>query len=217
VILRLTSPRQGQRLIKLYNAYSFGYPLARIWLAQGKTAEAADLLERVRIAAEAAGRHGRALEAQMLQALAEQAAGKEKPAVEKLSLVLAKAKQEGYMRLFIDEGAPMAKLLYKVTAQTTTELFDYAGKLLAAYTQEQAERSTPQVGTLPGNALIEPLSKREIEVLRLLADGCANKEISSQLFISIGTVKRHVVNIFRKLNAANRTQAVTIGRELGII
>ncbi len=191
--------------------------LARIWLAQGKTAEAADLLERVRIAAEAAGRGGRALEAQMLQALVEQAAGKEKPAVEKLIQVLAKAKQEGYMRLFIDEGAPMAKLLYKVTAQTTTELFDYAGKLLAAYTQEQAERSTPQVGTLPGNALIEPLSKREIEVLRLMADGCANKEISSQLFISIGTVKRHVVNIFRKLNAANRTQAVTIGRELGII
>jgi LuxR family maltose regulon positive regulatory protein len=82
--------------------------------------------------------------------------------------------------------------------------------LLAAYSQEQAERSTLQVGTLPGNALIRPLSRREIEVIHLMADGFSNKEIASQLVISIGTVKRHVVHIFGKLGATNRTQAVLL-------
>jgi LuxR family maltose regulon positive regulatory protein len=83
--------------------------LARVWLAQGKADQAAALLERVRIGAEDAGRSGRALEAQMLQALAEQAAGKEEQAIHSLNKVLAWAEPEGYVRLFIEEGAPVAK------------------------------------------------------------------------------------------------------------
>lgn len=121
------------------------------------------------------------------------------------------------MRLFIDEGAPVAKLLYKVTTRAGSEIHDYAGRLLAAYSREQAEPTAPRGSALPANALIEPLSKRKIEVLHLMADGCANKEIASQLVISIGTVKRHIIHILRKLDAANRTQDVTIGRELEII
>jgi LuxR family maltose regulon positive regulatory protein len=131
--------------------------------------------------------------------------------------VLARAEPEGYVRLFIEEGEPMAKLLYKVTRQATTDVGEYAGRLLAAYFQESVEKPEPSAKTLPGDTLIEPLSKREIEVLRLMANGCGNKEIASQLVISIGTVKRHVVHIPQKLRAANRTQAVTIARTLEII
>jgi LuxR family maltose regulon positive regulatory protein len=191
--------------------------LARVWLAQGKADQAAALLERVRMEAEDAGRGGRAIEAQMLQALAELAAGKEIQAVHTFTQVLARAEPEGYVRLFIEEGAPVAKLLYKVTTHTTNHLQDYAKRLLAAYVNEDTEGQAFQAKPQPGDALIEPLSQRETEVLRLLADGCSNKEIASQLVISIGTVKRHVIHILQKLRAANRTQAVAIARQLKII
>jgi LuxR family maltose regulon positive regulatory protein len=206
------------------NAGSFDYyrefelfTLARLWLAEGRTDQAAGLLERIRTVAENAGRHGRALEAQMLLALADQAAGKETGSVERLSQVLAQAEPEGYVRLFLDEGAPMAKLLYKVSTQGMTGVQDYAGRLLAAHHLEQSELPVTMAKIPKGFAVIEPLSKRELEVLRLLADGCSNKEIASQLVISIGTVKRHVVHIFQKIGAANRTQAVAIARELEIV
>jgi LuxR family maltose regulon positive regulatory protein len=190
--------------------------LARVWLAHGKADQAAALLERVRIGAEVAGRGGRAIEAQMLQALAEQAVGKEKLAIHRFTQVLVRAEPEGYMRLFLDEGSPMAKLLYKVPTQAAS-MRDYVGRLLAAYYREQSELHVPLTKVSKGAAVAEPLSKRESEVLRLMADGCANKEIAAQLFISVGTVKRHIVHILQKLDAANRTQAVAIARELEII
>ncbi|UCD99261.1 MAG: hypothetical protein JSV42_00625 [Chloroflexota bacterium] len=191
--------------------------LARVWIAGGRTDQAADLLDNVRINAAAAGRTGRALEAHMLQALAEQASGNDIQAINTLSHVLSTAEPEGYIRLFIEEGAAMAKLLYKVTSHATTEKHEYAGRLLAAYSQEQEEKAGLIKRTLPDEKLLEPLSKREIEVLLLMANGCSNKEIASQLVISIGTVKRHVIHIFQKLGATNRTQAVAIGRELEIV
>lgn len=199
----------------LINEFSM-LTLARVWLAQGKADQAAALLEQVRKRAEDAGRGGRALEAQILQALAEQAAGKEKQAIQTFTRSLAQAEPEGYVRLFIDEGAPVARLLYKVTAQPATHMQEYAKRLLSVYLDEDAERQAVQAKP-PGDALIEPLSQREIEVLHLMADGCSNKEIAMQLVISVGTVKRHVVHIFQKLGAANRTQAVTIARELEIV
>jgi LuxR family maltose regulon positive regulatory protein len=191
--------------------------LARVWLARGKTDQAAVLLEKVRHGAEDAGRGGRAMEAQILQALAEQAAGKELQAMNSFTPVLAWAEPEGYVRLFLDEGPPIAKLLYKVSTQAATGMRDYVGRLLAAYYQEQPELHVPFAKVSKGAAVAEPLSKRELEVLRLIADGCANKEIATKLFISVGTVKRHIVNILQKLNAANRTQAVAIARELEIV
>ena len=191
--------------------------LARVWLVQGKADKATALLERIRASAESAGRGGRALEAQVLRALAEQATGQEMQAIDTLTEVLAQAEPEGYMRLFLDEGHSMAKLLYKVSAQAATGMRDYLGRLLAAYYQEQPELYASPVKVPKGAAGVEPLSKREIEVLRLMADGCANKEIAAQLYISVGTVKRHIVHILQKLNAANRTQAVAIARELEII
>lgn len=191
--------------------------LARVWLAQGKTDRAANLLERVRIGAEDAGRGGRALEAQLLQALVEQTAGKEMQAVNTFSQVLARAEPEGYVRLLIEEGAPVARLLNKVITHKPSHLQDYAKRLLAAYHNEGAERQVFQAKPQPGAAAVELLSKRELEVLCLMADGRANKEIAAQLFISVGTVKRHIVHILQKLDATNRTQAVTIARKLEIV
>ena len=191
--------------------------LARVWLAQGMVDQAAALLERVRIGAEAAGRGGRAMEAQILQALAEQAAGKDMQAIGTFTPVLARAEPEGYMRLFLDEGPPMAKLLYKVSTQAATSMHEYVGRLLAAYYQEQPELHVPLAKVSKGAAIAVPLSKRELEVVRLMANGYANKEIATQLFISVGTVKRHIVHILQKLDAANRTQAVAIARELEIV
>jgi LuxR family maltose regulon positive regulatory protein len=191
--------------------------LARVWLAEGKTDQATSLLERLRAAALIAGRYGRAIEAQMLQALADQAAGLEIDSIEELSQVLVGAEAEGYVRLFVDEGAPMVKLLLKVSREGTSGIRDYARRLLESYSQEQVDRLVPALRKPPGETPVEPLSKREIEVLRLIADGCSNKEIASQLFISIGTVKRHIIHIFQKLDAANRTQAVAIARERKVI
>jgi LuxR family maltose regulon positive regulatory protein len=191
--------------------------LARVWLALGLPGQAASLLERLQVAADESGRLGRALQAHMLYALAMQAGGRESQAIVELIHVLSSARDEGYVRLFLDEGAPMANLLYKVAAHATTDIRDYAGKLLDAYAQDQAKLPVHAARTIREKELIEALSKREIEVLHLLADGCSNKEIASRLTISVGTVKRHVVHIFSKLNADNRTQAVSIARKLEII
>jgi LuxR family maltose regulon positive regulatory protein len=191
--------------------------LARIWLAQGKTDQTASLLERIRIAAEAGGRHGRVLEIQMLQALTDQADGRETQAVEKLTRVLLQAEAEGYMRLFLDEGAPMAKLLYKVSARTTTSLRNYAERLLSAFYHEQAEKPAPLTKASRDDPLIEPLTKRELEVLRLVAVGKANLEIAADLVLAVGTVKKHLNTIFGKLNVNSRTLAIARARELGLL
>jgi LuxR family maltose regulon positive regulatory protein len=191
--------------------------LARVWLAQDKTDEAASLLERIVSVAERSGRYGRVLEAQMLQALVDQAAGNEARAVEELSQVLARAEPEGYVRLFLDEGAPMAKLLHKVSTRTTTERRAYAARLLAAYGREHPEQPVPMVKAVPGGPPIEPLSERELEVLHLVAAGWSNQEIADKLVISVRTVKKHVENIHGKLGVRSRTQAAVKARELNLL
>jgi LuxR family maltose regulon positive regulatory protein len=188
--------------------------LARIWLAQGKTDEAAALLERIRVAAEESGRHGRALEAQLLQALADQAAGDDGQALERLAQVLARAEPEGYVRLFVDEGEPMARLLQRAVNRGITPA--YSSKLLAAIELERkGEQSKPAPGA--PTPLVEPLSDREIEVLHLVAAGLQNREIADRLIVSVRTVKKHVQNIHGKLGVNNRTAAVARARELSLL
>jgi LuxR family maltose regulon positive regulatory protein len=111
----------------------------------------------------------------------------------------------------------MAKLLCKVSTRTTTDIRAYAAILLAAYYKEQAEQPVPLAKALQGELLIEPLSERELEVLRLMAAGCSNQGIADHLVIAIGTAKRHTANIFDKLDVRNRTEAVTKARQLGLL
>jgi LuxR family maltose regulon positive regulatory protein len=138
-----------------------------------------------------------------------------------LEKALTLAEEEGFARIFLNEGDPILDLLQ----QSRQNGNRYAAKLMSFIDKNEpvvqnAPSTHPTAASEPVSHtgfIQERLSKREIEVLRLIADGCANKEISSLLFISIGTVKRHVIHILRKLDAANRTQAVVMAREQKII
>jgi len=168
-------------------------------------------------------RSGWTIETSILQALALRAQGNTHQAVATLQRALALAEPEGYVRTFVDEGAPMAHLLYQAAERGISPA--YVGKLLAAFeaTEEQRSKGAGEKGltTAPLHlrppALIEPLSEREIEVLRLVAEGLSNRQVAQQLFLSPNTVRIHTSNIYGKLGVNSRTQAVARARTLGIL
>jgi LuxR family maltose regulon positive regulatory protein len=194
--------------------------LVRVYLAQERFEEAADLLDRMQTAAETAGRTGRLVEILMLQALHRQAQGDTEAAIPPLLQSLSLAEAGGYVRLYADEGAPMARLLRLIKARGSPPSKPYVETLLAAC------ETLPPVAGRPGSRiasseseslLVENLSERELEVLRLVADGLSNREIAEQLFITVGTAKTHTINIYRKLDVRSRTQAVARATELGLL
>jgi LuxR family maltose regulon positive regulatory protein len=199
--------------------------LARVLLAQHAPDRALPLLERLHALAVAQGRAGSVIEIRALQALARHASGDEPAGLAALAEALALAAPEGYLRVFVDEGAPMAALLGRLlttpaTAQAVAAAqvpSAFLDRLLEAFEQAgQAAVPRSQRGAaLPG--LAAALSARELEVLQLLAAGKSNPAIAQELVISLDTVKRHVTHILDKLGAANRTQAVTRARELGLL
>ena len=132
-------------------------------------------------------------------------------ALEKINHALRRGKDENFVRSFLDEGQPMAKLLYRAAGLGMQR--EYAGRLL----QEFGTDFLAHEAVAAQNELVEPLSTREIEVLEQIAAGKTNQEIAAVLHISLSTVKGHTSNIYSKLNVHNRTQAVSRGRELGII
>ena len=127
---------------------------------------------------------------------------------------LALAEPGGFIRLFVDEGLPMAHLLSKAAA--LSRMPEYIGKLLAAFQAEAHKREDP-ASRPPARPLVEPLSPRELEVLQLMAQGRSNQEISERLFLALSTVKGHNRNIFDKLQVQRRTEAVARARELGLL
>ena len=196
--------------------------LARVLLARGRSqrngsllSQALTLLERWRGIAVGRSFGGYFIEIQMLTALALAAQGKTKRALSTLGPILAQAEAEGYVRLFADEGQPMAHLLAQVSAYTSASP-GYLKLLQAAVppTQDALALWTQADAHQP---LIEPLSVREQEVLRLLAGGLSNQQIADQLVISLNTAKRHVKHILAKLTVTNRTQAVVRARELHLL
>ena len=155
----------------------------------------------------------RLLEILVLEGLAFDQAGKTDLALRTLGEALALAEPEGYQRIFIDEGQPLARLLYLCIEH---KIFPgYAGRLLAAYSHEPSR--TGLIRTPAEDELIEPLSGRELEVLVLIARGFTNHEVALRLSISLSTVKGHLTNIFDKLNVHNRTQAIARARSLGLL
>ncbi len=183
--------------------------LARVLIARRDFDAALDLLARLANAAEAGGRAGRLIEILILRAMALQAQSKTAKALTALSRSLALAEAEGYARVFVDQGAAMAALLQQAAAQGITP--NYVNKLLAAFGDLGIKKRTKSQN------LIEPLSERELELLRLVAQGLSNRKIAARLFIALGTVKSHVHNIYGKLNVQNRAQAVARAKELGLI
>jgi len=136
------------------------------------------------------------------------AQGQPNQAFATLEHALELAEPEGYVRVFVDEGVPMARLLRRMMTRSSAS--EYVHKLLDAL-GEPAHVDIP----IPAN-LIDPLSQRELEVLRLIVDGATNKEIADELVLTVNTVKRHISNIFGKLHVSNRVQAVAQARELNL-
>jgi LuxR family maltose regulon positive regulatory protein len=191
---------------------------ARVYLAQKQPARAIDVLTPFKHQAQKLERNRRLIEMLCLESLArEQLAGMGQApddglgALEMLSQALQLAKPEGFVRTFVDLGAPMARLLYEAAAQDIEK--GYAGSLLAAFPATELQ---PAVQVF-NQDWIEPLTERELEVMRLVAAGASNPQIASELFISVHTVKKHVSNIFAKLTASSRTQAVARARQLGLV
>jgi LuxR family maltose regulon positive regulatory protein len=191
---------------------------ARVYIAQNKPNKAIDLLSHLEEAARSAGRMGRVIEILLLQALALREIGDSKRALLALTKCLTLAEPEGYVRVFLDEGQPMQMLLAQWLAHASAgPLRDYAIRLLSHFDAEPHIITAAQEKASPAGDLVEPLSQREVEVLHLIALGRTNKEIARQLVVAPGTVKAHTASIYRKLDVANRTEAVARARQLGIL
>ena len=163
---------------------------------------------------EAKGWQDERLKVMVLQAVALHAHGEKDKAVQLLGEALALAEPGGFIRIFVDEGAPMAQLLSEAASHGIMP--DYIGKLLAAFEAEK-RKSEDKPDLPPAQPLIEPLSQRELEVLQLIAQGLSNREISERLFLALSTVKGHNRKIFDKLQVQSRTEAVARARELGLL
>jgi len=197
--------------------------LARVLLAQDQSQTALRLLGRLLAVAESQGRTGSIIEIRALRALALAAAGGQ-AAVEELAGTLALAAPQGYVRVFADEGPPMAALLGQVAtahrdgqpAARQVPLGHLAAVLRAcAPTGRAPETGRSGRTTIPG--LTEPLTARETQVLHLLAVGAPNQQIADDLVVTLATVKKHITHLLGKLGAANRTEAAARARQLGLI
>jgi LuxR family maltose regulon positive regulatory protein len=200
--------------------------LARVLLAHDRPGQALDLLDRMQAAATEQGRIGSLIEIQALHALTLAADGAHNAAMAVLTEALKAGHLQGFLRVFTDEGQPMAALLAKLIAAQRTQQhppgdsvpMGYLDRLIRTLQHDTAATAldtTPRTMLLPG--LITPLSDRELEVLHLLAAGKQNQEIANQLYVTVNTVKKHVSHILDKLGAANRTEATARARELGVL
>ncbi|MEL7069605.1 MAG: LuxR C-terminal-related transcriptional regulator [Cyanobacteria bacterium J06581_3] len=203
--------------------------LARVLIAQyrhDQTDEtfqkAMTLLTQLYSAAEVGGRSGSMIEILILQAIIYEAQGNISSALPFLERALTRAETEGYLRIFVNEGQPMARLLYEALAcesrpREITPNYVYVQRVLAAFSLDELEPKKSLKTPSQAVGLLEPLSKREIEVLHLIAEGQTNQEIATTLFLSVNTVKVHTRNIYGKLDAHHRADAVAKARTLGLL
>jgi LuxR family transcriptional regulator, maltose regulon positive regulatory protein len=197
--------------------------LARVLLAQARPGPALEMLDRLQAAAAAQDRVGSLIEIGALRALALAASGAADRAVDALAAALGLACPQGCVRVFADEGPPMAALLARLIAAQRSGVAAAEvplGCLARLQRALGAQDIAPDAGRgsvtgVPG--LVEPLTSRELEVLEMLAAGRSNQAIASQLVVTLDTVKKHVSHILGKLGTANRTEAVTRARELSLI
>jgi len=208
--------------------------LCRVLIAQNRPDQAIRVLERLLASAEAAGRAGEMVEMLGPKALAHQAQSQTNQALATLAQALTLAEPEGYIRTFVDEGPQMAALLAQSVERRPQDdpISVYVERLLSAFAEAQstalrqaqepprAQNNAPialRSALERSNALLEPLSKRELEVLALMAQGLTNNEIARRIVVSAQTVKVHTRNIYGKLDVNSRMQAVAKARALGLL
>jgi LuxR family maltose regulon positive regulatory protein len=206
--------------------------LARLRQAQGRFAEALRLLNHLQTFSQATRLTGPLIEILRLQALTLKAQGQTEQALALLKDALSLAEPGGYTRSFVDEGQEMAELLEQLgdslrrerltsKAPEVDRLIRYTHKLLDAFGRDTSQTVDDIPATKSRHpskeTLIEPLSERELEVLRLLVAGKSNRDIADELVIAVGTVKKHLSNIFGKLGAQNRTECAARARELNLV
>jgi len=187
--------------------------LARIRLAQGKYSEVEKILAGMTLESTNSSRISRQLECNLLLAAAQAGQQRVKEAFGLVEASLALAEPEGYVRVFLDTGDPTRELLAAYLRLPDPAQKIFAQKILGAFLAGRGRNASVQ----PTERLMEALSGRELEVLQLIASGCTNQEIARQLIVAAGTVKAHAASIYRKLDAANRTEAVARARQLGIL
>ncbi len=195
--------------------------LARLLLAQGEFEEAETLLGRLLVAAEAGGMGRTVIGVLVLRALVLQARQDEAGALATLQRALTLAEPEGYIRTFADEGEPMADLLLPLLKAWRHERpadvpLAYVGRLLEALDAEVAAPPGTDIRDAAGLTL-DPITGRELEVLRLLDSDLSNREIAARLFVSIDTVKSHTKHLYAKLGVRNRHRAVTRAKDLKLL
>ena len=215
----LTLLRQGDlaAAARLAEAHELPVSQARVHLARGDAPAALAALEPLRRRAEARGWEDERLKVMVLRAVALHTRGEKDEATQLLGDALALAEPGGFVRIFVDEGTPMALLLSDASARGIMP--DYTARLLAASEAEErkaADEPHPSP-VIPEQSLVRPLSRRELEVLRLIAQGLSNYQIGEHLFLALDTVKGHNRRIFGKLSVQRRTEAVAKARSLGIL
>jgi LuxR family transcriptional regulator, maltose regulon positive regulatory protein len=206
---------QGNRTAAQQIAGAHDIPIsqARVHLALGNAYAALELLEQAARVVEERRWSDQILTIPLLQAIAHDAGGDHERALHLLQDVLASAESSGFVRTIVEEGEPMARLLVKAANHGIRP--EYVARLLAAFDAEKL--SLDIASTKASKPLIEPLSQRELEVLRLVAQGLSNREISDRLFVALNTVKGHNRVIFSKLQVQRRTEAIARARQLGLL
>jgi LuxR family transcriptional regulator, maltose regulon positive regulatory protein len=199
-------------------AQTHGLPLsqARVHLALRNPAAALAVLEPLKSKVEFKAWENERLELNLLQAIAYYMLNEKDKALQRLHEALALAEPGDFIRSFVDKGSLVQQLLLEAAKRGMMP--NYVAKLLAAFeTQKQSKDKPSPAPALEGQHLLEPLSDRELEVLRLIAQGLSNQAISKRLFRSLDTIKGYNRNIFGKLQVQNRTEAVARARELGLL
>ncbi|NLE59518.1 MAG: LuxR family transcriptional regulator, partial [Planctomycetes bacterium] len=212
--------RQGDlaAAAQLARAHELPISQARVLLAQGDPATALGVLEGYRQQVEVRSWQDERLKAMVLQAVALRAHGEHGKAVQLLGEALALAEPGGFIRIFVDEGESMAQLLSEAAARGMMP--DYTARLLAAFrgmTHVAGPPPQPPSVAVRPSSLVEPLSQRELEILKLITQGLSNREIGQRLFLALDTVKGHNRRIFDKLQVQSRTEAIARARELGLL
>ncbi len=198
--------------------------LVRLAIRQGRADEALTLLKSIGQPSGGGDWQRDGIERLLLHALVNQVQGDEAQAIDMLAQALAAAEPEGYLRLFVDEGSGVVHLLQslrraQVAGQYRHISGEYVDELLAAFAGAEGEAPSQGEPAIPRRAqpLIEPLTDRELDVLRAMTEGLSNAEIADHLVVAVSTVRTHIKNVYGKLAVRNRVEAVTKGQELGLL